>query len=67
MKAPLDAFFRKRVLAIVSRFKGGISAEALALRLGVTPADLRGDLIALSRAGLIRSVGNTRAAVWVRA
>ncbi len=58
---------RNRVLTTVRRARNGISAADLAARFGLEPFNVRGDLIALSRAGLIRSVGNTRAAVWVKA
>lgn len=59
--------FRSAVLNIIRRQRVGISAAAIAARLGSAPHEIRGDLIALARAGKIRSVGNTRAAVWVKA
>jgi len=57
---------RQKILTAIRR-RRGVSAAELAALLGVRPIDIRGDLIALSRAGEIRSVGNTRAAKWVKA
>lgn len=56
---------RQKVLSAVRRrSRRGVSAAELAALLRVRPIDIRGDLIALSRAGEIRSRGNTRAAKW---
>ncbi len=55
---------RDQLLKSIRRFPG-YTAASHAADFGVKPSELRAHLLSLTRAGEIRSKGNTRAATWI--